>query len=510
MVKGFTEGFPLNYCGSLSGLSAQNHASARQNPDAVNEDLAAEIHKGRIAGPFDGKPFPEFFCSPLAVVAKKDGKFRRIHDLSFPKDGDSVNAGIPREYATVQYETLDCVISAVVRAGRGAMIAKADIEKAFRIIPISPSDYKYLGFLWASKYWYDKCLPMGASTSCQTFERFSCALQWIMINHFSAEGMSHILDDFIFIGPPHSQKCRADLLNFLLLAQELGIPIKASKTVWPASIVPVHGVEIDTNLMQVRLPPDKLRKISTSLNEFLSRKKVTLRQLQSLIGLLNFACTAIVPGRSFLRRLIALTMRVRKPNHWIRLTSEARADLKAWLMFIQSFNGRSMLLSDTWCTSDSIRLYSDASKKGFAVVLGSKWCYGTWPSVWLAHPDTHHINLMELYPIVLAFQLFGRSLANHRVLFTTDNMTVTHVVNKQSSRDRLVMILIRRLVVAALKFNVHFQAQWISGKTNVVADFLSRLQVSKARQVAPWLAPTPVAIPEALKPWDQVPHRTGV
>lgn len=41
-------------------------------------------------------------------------------------------------------------------------------------------------------------------------------------------------------------------------------------------------------------------------------KKVTLRQLQSLLGKLNFACRAVVPGRAFCRWLIDATVGVKK------------------------------------------------------------------------------------------------------------------------------------------------------------------------------------------------------
>lgn len=59
-------------------------------------------------------------------------------------------------------------------------MAKTDIEVAFRIIPICPFDYHLLGFSWQGQFYFDKCLPMGASSSCQIFEKFSVALQWIM------------------------------------------------------------------------------------------------------------------------------------------------------------------------------------------------------------------------------------------------------------------------------------------------------------------------------------------
>jgi hypothetical protein len=64
-----------------------------------------------------------------------------------------------------------------------------DIEDAFRIIPIHPSDYYLLGFTWNNYFYFDRCLPMGASSSCQIFEKFSCAIQWIMQTKYHADYM---------------------------------------------------------------------------------------------------------------------------------------------------------------------------------------------------------------------------------------------------------------------------------------------------------------------------------
>ena len=48
------------------------------------------------------------------------------------------------------------------------------------------------------------------------------------------------------------------------------------------------------------LPEDKLLKCKQLIAEFI-KKKATLRELQSLTGVLNFACSVVVPGRCFLR-----------------------------------------------------------------------------------------------------------------------------------------------------------------------------------------------------------------
>lgn len=100
-------------------------------------------------------------------------------------------------------------------------MTKTEIEDAFRINPIYPLDYHRLGFSWTRNYYFDKCLSMGARISCQIFEQFSSALQWVMQSKYSAGGMSHMLDDFVFIGTSNSEQCHVDLIIFFSLCEHL-------------------------------------------------------------------------------------------------------------------------------------------------------------------------------------------------------------------------------------------------------------------------------------------------
>ena len=252
--------------------------------------------------------------------------------------------------------------------GCNCFIAKADIESAFRIVPIDPNCHHLLGFMFNDKYYYDKCLPMGCSISCKLFEDFSRAIQWVLKTCYNVAHMSHILDDFILLA--HSESvCASYLDSFMLLADYVGIPVKLSKTVLPSTCLTVHGIEVDTVLMEARLPQDKLDQARDLVKKFSRRKKVTLRELQSLIGTLSFACKVIVPGRPFLRRIIDLTVGIAKPNLHIRLNNEARLDLAAWLIFLDNFNGVSVLLGQQWLTSERLELFNDASNQGYAGVL---------------------------------------------------------------------------------------------------------------------------------------------
>jgi hypothetical protein len=129
---------------------------------------------------------------------------------------------------------------------------------------------------------------------------------------------------------------------------------------------------------------------------------------------------------------------------------------------------------------------------GYAAVFGSLWFAKTWPS----HLQHYQIAVKELFPIVLALEIWGDILKNSKLLFLCDNQAIVEVISKQSCKDKLIMKLIRRLVLAALKFNVVFRAKHIAGKHNVIADQLSRFQFQRARSVAPWLCQEQTAIPD--------------
>ena len=138
----------------------------------------------------------------------------------------------------------------------------------------------------------------------------------------------------------------------------------------------VQCIEVDTLQMQARLPQDTLEAAITLVRAFSRRRKVALRELQSLIGILNFACKVVVPGRPFLRRLTDLTMGIAKPHFHIRLGQEASLDLVTWLMFLENNNRSSLLIIDLSHSSETLHLFTDASGFGFAGVLKGQWFQG--------------------------------------------------------------------------------------------------------------------------------------
>jgi hypothetical protein len=237
----------------------------------------------------------------------------------------------------------------------------------------------------------------------------------------------------------------------------------------------------------------------TLVQQTLARRKITLKELQSLVGLLNFACGVVVPDRPFLRGLINLTMNVTNPHFYITLNHEAKEDLRIWLEFLQGYNGKSILLTERWRQSDSLPMFSDSSGQlGYGVVWGKQWFSGSWNDEWRGQS----IALLEFYPIWLAVSVWAPTLANRCIVFHSDNEAVVHIINKQTYADNQIMCSVRRLMLTCLQHNILFTAVYFEGRKNILADALSRLQVAKFKQLAPWAHPTPVPI----LPLPPLPH----
>lgn len=169
--------------------------------------------------------------------------------------------------------------------------------------------------------------------------------------------------------------------------------------------------------------------------------------------------------------------------------------MKAWQIFAEHFNGKHLLLDNIWTASNSLHFYTDAAGSiGFGAIFGSHWFYGTWPQ----HMVYFHITYKELFPIVLALEIWGAQLKNRCITLHSDNFAVVYIINKQTSKDVHIMYLVRRLVLSCMQHNLLVRAFHIPGRENVLPDLLSRLQVDEFRKAAPMMDPEPTDVPEHL------------
>ena len=241
------------------------------------------------------------------------------------------------------------------------------------------------------------------------------------------------------------------------------------KTICPSYFV-CRGIK-----MVVRIPLTKVTEIIEKIRLVKLKEKVTLRTMQSLIGILQFACRAIVPGRPFCRRLINSTCGLTCPHHHLRITKSMKQDLNMWLTFFQDFNGVSVFHDRFWTTSSDVELFSDsAASCGFGLYFAGKWAYAALPEDWRESGLTNNISVLEFFPILVALYIWGEHLRNKKVLFHSDNVAVVQAINSATSKSDQLMTLLRAFTLKCLKLNIACKAEHIPGVRNVITDSLSR------------------------------------
>ena len=330
VLQGIRQGFKLGFDRSVRLKSARsNKPSSYQHQEVIDTYLSNEVSLGRVAGPFRHPPLANLHVSSFGVIPKKGqpGKWRLIVDLSSPA-GSSVNEGILPEDFPLHYIKLEEIVSMVSRFGPGALMAKFDVESAYRNIPVHPSDRFLLGIKWRGQFYVDLTLPFGLRSAPYIFNSVAALVEWILINNHGCSDLLHYLDDFITAGPPASPQCAHNLATSLAVCKQLGLSLHPQKCVGPASCLVVLGIELDSVRQIAWLPSDKLSALLDLLHFWASQRWCAKTQLESLIGHLHHAAKVVWPGRAFIRRMIDLLRCFRRKDHPIRLNREFHLDLQ--------------------------------------------------------------------------------------------------------------------------------------------------------------------------------------
>ena len=300
--------------------------SASQHPEPIQKYIAAESVAGRIIGPVpaDTVQSLNIQISRFGIIPKphQPGKWRLITDLSAPA-GASVNDGVVALLCSVAYASVDDAVENIGQLGRGALIAKFDLESAYRLVPVHPVDRLLLGVKWAGEVFVDGALLFGLCSAPKLFTAVADALLWVMGAHGLETGM-HYLDDFLLLGPPGAEKCGRSLRLCLDVCRLLGVSVAPQKTEGPSTSLCFLGILLDTERMELHLPEGKLRRLQALVRDWKGRKRCQKRQLLSLIGQLQHACRVVRVGRPFLRRLIDLSTVAKQLHHHIHLNRAAQ------------------------------------------------------------------------------------------------------------------------------------------------------------------------------------------
>ena len=364
---------------------------------------------------------------------------------------------------------METVASVLLSVREGDFLASLDLKDVYFQIPIHGSSRKLLRFMSEGTVYQFKALCFGLSTAPQVFTRVFVAVSaWA---HSRGIRLLRYLDDWLVLSSSE-KKAKESIRELLSLCRTLGIVINEKKSdLVPSQSAKYLGMTIDTGAGKVFPSLARVEKFLTVAERFCSMQSPPAQLWQVILGHLA-SLERLVPHC----RLRMHSLQWHLKMHWspesdppsfpVALPEEARRDLSWWMV-------RDHLLMKVRFRTPApdLHLYSDASSSGWGAHLLDQNVSG----VWSAQEKLLHINLLEMKALFLGLQAFQEVVAGHHVTAMCDNSTVVAYVNKQGGTvSRSLCLLTSRLLRWTESFDVHLDARYLPGESNVLADVLSR------------------------------------
>ena len=207
-----------------------------------------------------------------------------------------------------------------------------DVKSAYRQLPVHPDDWHLFGFVCGDLLFIDTYLPFGCRSSGCIWERYAQAAQWILSRHYGIRRTARWVDDFLFVFDAQSSK--EQVVTARKAFGDIGMPMDRSKEVGPSVELTYIGYLINTVDFTIGVPSEKREATLKLLEVSMESRKISVDNLESLIGKLQFNEKAVRKGRSYLYALRKQLVRAQKAKaqswHRIKFSSDAKQELKWW------------------------------------------------------------------------------------------------------------------------------------------------------------------------------------
>ena len=159
--------------------------------------------------------------------------------------------------------------------------------------------------------------------------------QWAFAAHTLVKVMQsknvcvfNCIDDIICVH--EHQNAHQEFDTLFSLFEFPGLPIHPKKVVPPTSALICMGIKVDVASGMVIIPHDKCLQILNMCRHFTTKKQVTRKQLQSLLGKLIYLHRCVPASRIFVNRL--LNMLCQCP-HRVTISEDMKKDLSWFIQF---------------------------------------------------------------------------------------------------------------------------------------------------------------------------------
>ncbi len=340
-VSYLRQGASVHLAKPLGPCIVPNSKVALKYGEEVTDSIANWILKGFVAGPFISPPLSKFRCNSILAVPQP-GKVRICINVSLPT-GNSLNESINKsKLEKVKMTSAKNFGFSIIEAGRNCRIGKFDLEDAYKIVPVPINELNLQGFSWLGRYFVELKQMFGTISSVQNFDIIGNTIKAICLaeSTIPRRWVHRQLDDVPYVSRENSMDGRKFETLYRDTCKDLGIPLAPEcpsfdKAFSNSTHGKVLGIIFDTTSLSWKLPKEKNSKYKNLLATLIRKKKVSLFDLQNLIGCLNHItqmCQFFLCFRfNILKCLKTLE---NDPVRLITLTAPAVSEMTVWWNFL--------------------------------------------------------------------------------------------------------------------------------------------------------------------------------
>ena len=391
----------------------------------MNQEIQKLLDKGAIQQVSGGTA--EGYYSRIFLVPKKEGRYRPVINLR------PLNNWI-RCYH-FKMEGIHVVKDLLLKRD---YLTRIDLKDAYLTIPVHHHFHKFLRFRWQDQDFEFTCLPFGLTSAPRVFTK----VMRIVIAYLRDRGIRCViyLDDLLLMN-----RNREVLKEQTLTALDTG------------------SIRIFGELPQIPINTGTGSGISGIPHQF-SPQRITTPQVK-----VRSDRSRGRSGPLHYRSLQALKHKALARSGYdgiIRLSQEAKEDLRWWTNNLSQWNGQMLSQSSPHCVIET-----DASMMGWGAFYQGEATGGCWSP----EEQKLHINELELLAVFYALKSFLKKERGITVLVRSDNIAVMSHINKLGgTRSPPLIAQTKQIFAWCLQRQIRVFAQHLPGKANLTADYLSR------------------------------------
>ena len=240
----------------------------------------------------------------------------------------------------------------------------------------------------------------------------------------------------------------------------------------PTTALTCMGIQVDVASGMVTIPQEKCLQILDMCRHFTTKKHVSRKQLQSLLGKLLYLHRCVPASRIFVNRLLNT---LRQNARRVTVSEDMQKDLSWFIQFLVKFNGKVMFPA----MRQNIDVHVDASLTG----MGAIWDQNAYAiSRHILATVGWNISHLEMLNVMVALRVFAHEWKGKHVTFHIDNLAVVNSLKFNKMKDQILQSIVRTIWLLATANDVQLSYSHIPGIQNKEADALSRVFHSQQLQ----------------------------